>query len=217
MLYVNGDSFTYGTGVDSQDTWPSLLAQRLGMDLVNDAVPGGSNDRIVRTSLDFMTRHRPDLVVIAWSSFLRTEWPSRQLEPQHLHEMDFDQRPIIQVQPNYIKYRSQDQDRIDDYYKVLNIDWAIDRYLNQVLLLQSYLNYSKIRYVFVNALDNYQAGHYAKNPKASCIEPDFLGWPAECFNQWFTKEQRLPDGHLNNIGHRLLAEKLYEHVNDIRS
>lgn len=217
MLYVNGDSFTYGTGVEHSNTWAYLLSQRLGINLVNDAVPGSSNDRIVRTTLDSLAKYNPELVIIAWSSFLRTEWSSMQLEPMHLHEMDFDSRPIIQVQPNYDKYRAADRERIRSYYESLNLDWAMDRYLNQVLLLQSYLKDSKIRYVFVNALDNYSKEFYDKSKKSTNVGNEFLGWPDQCFNQWFTKEQRLPDGHLNELGHRALAEKLYKHVNDIRS
>lgn len=217
MLYVNGDSFTYGTGVDSKDTWPSLLAEKLDLNLVNDAVPGGSNARVIRTTLAFLARHQPSLVVIAWSSFLRTEWPSHGLEPQHLHEMDFGHSPIIQVQPNYTKYRNNDLPAITQYYQNINTNWAIDNYINQVLLLQSYLKYSKIQYVFMNALDNYDADVYRSSNKVKLVTEEFLGWPNQCFNQWFRKDQRLPDGHLNTDGHRVLAEKLYNHVKDIRT
>lgn len=39
-----GCSFTYGTGLCEEQIWPSLLAQRLGVSLVNLAVPGHGLD-----------------------------------------------------------------------------------------------------------------------------------------------------------------------------
>jgi hypothetical protein len=39
-----GCSFTYGTGLHEHQTWPSILARRLGVSLVNLAVPGHGLD-----------------------------------------------------------------------------------------------------------------------------------------------------------------------------
>jgi len=216
MLYTNGDSFTFGTGVQPHTAWPSLLAQYLNCDLVNDAVPGGSNHRIIRTTLDFLSKHKPSFVVIAWSSYLRTEWPSRSLTPQHLHNLDYNDRPIIQVQPNYARYHKNDQTIVESFYENINKEWLIDNYLNQVLLLQSFLKCSKIRYVFVNALDNFDQDFYRK-PKSKLVTGEFLGWPNQCFNHWFNASQRLPDGHLNEQGHLRLAEMILDHVKHSRT
>lgn len=216
MLYANGDSFTFGTGVDQQYTWPALLAGKLNIELVNDAVPGGSNYRIVRTTLDFLSRHKPKLVVIAWSSYLRFELPSQNARPTSITNLEYNGQPIIQVQPNYNKYRSEDLHIVDSFYKNINQEWLMDNYLNQVLLLQNYLKYSKIQYVFVNALDNYDREFY-RNPKSKLVTGEFLGWPNQCFNQWFNASQRLPDGHLNEQGHCQLTEMLLDHVKHCRS
>jgi hypothetical protein len=216
MLYTNGDSFTFGTGVQSNNTWPSLLAKQLNYELVNDAVPGSSNHRIVRTTLDFLSKHKPNLVVIAWSSYLRTEWPSQALVPQHIHNVDYNDRPIIQVQPNYTKYHKDDHGFVELFYKNINKEWLIDNYLNQILLLQSFLKCSKIQYVFVNALDNFDQDFYRK-PKSKLVTGEFLGWPNQCFNQWFNASQRLPDGHLNEQGHLYLTEMILNHVKHCRT
>lgn len=212
MLYANGDSFTYGTGVDKQNTWPALLAKELGYELVNDAVPGGSNHRVVRTTIDFLSKHKPKLVVVAWSSYLRTEWPSSDPNPTAVANLDYNGQPIIQVQPNYTKYNKKDLHTVEEFYRNANQEWLIDNYINQVLLLQNYLKYSTIQYVFVNALDNYEREFYRSKTKTNLVTGEFLGWPNQCFNQWFDASQRLPDGHLNEQGHVRLTEMLLNHV-----
>jgi len=216
MLYVNGDSFTFGTGVKEQNSWPTLLAKNLNFDLVNEAMPGGSNYRIVRKTLDFLSVHRPQLVVIAWSSYLRTEFSSQNSCPAGVNNLDYNGQPIIQVQPNYNKYHKHDIGVVESFYKTANQEWLMDNYLNQVLLLQSYLKCSKIQHVFVNALDNYDREFY-RRPKSKLVTGEFLGWPNQCFNQWFDASQRLPDGHLNEQGHVRLMEMLLDHVKHCRT
>ena len=49
-LYFNGCSFTYGSGLDNpaDACWAALVAKHYNAEYKNDAVPGGSNDRIVK-------------------------------------------------------------------------------------------------------------------------------------------------------------------------
>ncbi len=47
-LYFNGCSHTYGDDLtDFNKAWPGLIAKQIGCNFVNDAVSGGTNDRIV--------------------------------------------------------------------------------------------------------------------------------------------------------------------------
>lgn len=51
------------------------LATHLELDLVCDAVSGSSNDRILRTTGDYLKYgFEPDLIVIGWSTWEREEW-----------------------------------------------------------------------------------------------------------------------------------------------
>ena len=75
ILYVNGDSHSYGNNVkDNIKTFANLLSQALDFKLVNSAKSGASNDRIIRTTRNFLADNRPDLVVIGWSTWEREEW-----------------------------------------------------------------------------------------------------------------------------------------------
>lgn len=77
ILYVNGDSHSVGSELkDPAQAWPCLLADRLGLTLVNDAKAGGSNTRILRTAGNF-TNHsnlQNIFVIIGWTSWEREEW-----------------------------------------------------------------------------------------------------------------------------------------------
>lgn len=57
-LVVNGCSFTYGDGLDDPTTqaWPALLANKLGVPVVNIAMGGTSNDRIYRKTVDYFLK-----------------------------------------------------------------------------------------------------------------------------------------------------------------
>lgn len=55
-------------------SYGQILANKLGAEFACEAISGASNSRIHRTTMDFLKRHRPDLVVIGWSTWEREEW-----------------------------------------------------------------------------------------------------------------------------------------------
>ena len=94
LIYANGDSFTWGTGIGNitakpqhnwkkfdtarlENTWPGQLAQIMDGEFVNDGWAGGSNARAVRRTKQFVNSIK-DIsnlyVVIAWSSAVRIEY-----------------------------------------------------------------------------------------------------------------------------------------------
>ncbi len=78
-LVVNGCSWTYCQGLDDPKTqgWPALLANRLGVEVVNLAVPGCGNDSIHRRTYEYVYENLPTgskpFFVIGWSQFWRRE------------------------------------------------------------------------------------------------------------------------------------------------
>lgn len=75
-LYVNGDSHTAQTYPDDGQTATQLLAKKFNLEYINQALPGGSNQRIIRTAWQDLRDLDPakTIVVIGWTSFERTEW-----------------------------------------------------------------------------------------------------------------------------------------------
>jgi hypothetical protein len=80
-LVTNGCSFTYGDELTDPKTqaWPALLAKKLGVPIVNLALPGTGNDCILRRTTEYLyensTTNSKPLVIIAWSQdWRREEW-----------------------------------------------------------------------------------------------------------------------------------------------
>jgi hypothetical protein len=76
ILYVNGDSNSEGSECkDLEQSWPYLLAKRLGRTLINEAKGGTSNPRIMRVASQALsTSDRNTFVVVGWTSWEREEW-----------------------------------------------------------------------------------------------------------------------------------------------
>ena len=96
-LYVNGDSHTAAAEArnpaafaedDSRYhdmgrvphpenlavSWCTVLSQKLQAQITVQAESASSNQRILRTTRQWLSQHRPDLVVIQWSTWERQEW-----------------------------------------------------------------------------------------------------------------------------------------------
>lgn len=75
-LYVNGDSHTAQCYPNNGPSATQILADKFNLTYKSSALPGGSNQRIIRTSWQDLKHYEPckTVVVIGWSSFERTEW-----------------------------------------------------------------------------------------------------------------------------------------------
>jgi len=76
LILTNGDSWTGGIYLGSKNKlWPGQLAQHCGSHVVNLAIGGASNQRIFRTTLEFLydTKTMPTCIIIGWTSLLRYE------------------------------------------------------------------------------------------------------------------------------------------------
>lgn len=77
-LWINGDSHTFGSYGHHRvkNTFGQQVADYFNWSATNIAEPGGSNQRIIRTTIQAL----PDLdpaetfILIGWSSWERTEW-----------------------------------------------------------------------------------------------------------------------------------------------
>jgi hypothetical protein len=99
IIYVNGDSHSAGAeavnnhcfaGDDSKYwqwnmrwephpdnlrvSYGRVLADMLGANLYCQARSAGSNDRIIRTTKEYLANNRPDAIVIGWTTWEREEW-----------------------------------------------------------------------------------------------------------------------------------------------
>lgn len=78
-IFFNGDSHTDGAELldPTNEAYSYRLAKLLDAEIVgNPAVSGASNDRILRTTEDFLRdcEEYPNLIVIGWSEPIRYDW-----------------------------------------------------------------------------------------------------------------------------------------------
>ena len=68
-----GCSFTLGTGLTYEHTWPHLVSQEFGLKNYNLGISGGSNDSAFRLGNHYIPKLKPSVVVFAGTGFDRLD------------------------------------------------------------------------------------------------------------------------------------------------
>jgi hypothetical protein len=154
-MYFNGCSFTYGDELPNpqQSAWPTLVCSELKCDFLNDAVSGGTNDRIMYKTVQNINNY--DYFVIAWTNYNRfTEYnpvdnfeinfnPNLHMDPARHHSND--------LKKNYSKYKDYGQ----IYYKYWYNDlFEFKKWLQQIILLQSFFKQHNKSFLMLNTSNN---------------------------------------------------------------
>lgn len=144
--FFTGCSFTYGDDLadPTKSAWPVIVASRKNIHFVNNAVSGSSNERIVYQIIKNIDRY--DSFYIAWTAVSRF---TRYFQDNH--EVNFN------IQLKNLRF---EQDRYFlDYGNLHYRYWyselfAFKAWLQQVVLLQTYLDAKLKKWVMVNTFDN---------------------------------------------------------------
>lgn len=209
VIYTIGDSFTYGEELeDRNNAWPSLLANKFDMSLINEGKPGVGNEYIIKRTILAVSKHRPDLVIIGWTSCARQEhaddlgvydiWPgcsSKKFENNQ-----------YQNRKDFIKYITANNNDMHEYR----------RWLRQVVLLQSFLQNHNIDYIMCNTFDNqHRFGKYytlCQDYYDLIDDSKFVGWPNDGMVEWAYGTPHGPGRHPLELGHQRIADKIAEYI-----
>jgi len=192
--------------------WSGVMASTLGCDeLVNDAEPGSSNDRIMRTTMDWVIKNHKKgddlLVVIGWSGFFRVEL------------YDTWQNMYVNLSPlQSNEYTNSEEDKFAKsfFYKTVGDEAVVNKFLHQVLYMQSFLDSKGVKYIFSNAImtvpqmvEPYQHFSHLLNE----VKPNFMGFNDETFGGFVHENDYpiAPEGHPLEDAHRDWGLKLTEH------
>ena len=216
-IVTAGDSFTYGEELtDLQRAWPYVLGKKLNYDVVNLGRPACSNDRIFRLMFEYLidfNNSKPDLVVIGWTS------PGRMEFADDIGHYD--------VWPGYggnlftrdgCSWRQELVNYINTYH---NSEYLHKKFLQQVIMMQSFLTSKNIRYVMLNTLQNeYYKQHPIKNPDRSDYfkeidKTQFIGFNESGMIEWVEGCKKGPNGHFLEKGHEIVANQIYEHIRNL--
>jgi len=201
MILANGCSHTAGS--ESSVHYPGLVAGRMNMRCVNIAHPGGSNHRILRSTLEWLESNAvPELVIIGWSTHERFELPYK---GEWL---------------DYTSNKSSDSVRIDQFYRYLDLycaDWnrGLEATLTYQLSLSTYLESRNINYIFCNMFNSIPA--HCQHPvwqalnKAKYYQPhsSFIERLRDLHHRCFSSTV-----HGNEFIHECIADELYKFIEE---
>ena len=215
-IVTAGDSFTYGEELaDLNSAWPFVLAKLCGdATCVNLGKPAASNDKIIRLLMSHLMatdQVMPDLVVIGWTSAARIEWA--------------DDYGTYDVWPGYggnlftRDSATWRRDLVDYISKFHSSAYIHQRFLQQVILMQSFLESKGIRYVMLNTIQNeyYKKSFFPEQPWyfEHVNKTNFLGFDKEGMAEWTHEVKKGPHHHFLEEGHQIVAKKVYEHIRDL--
>lgn len=234
-LFANGCSFTWGgalyqslydasgnlldynnTSAENtqrlKEVWPYHLSKLLNLnDCINLSMGCGSNDRILRTTLDFFTnmRNKRDLsqwiAVVQWTQSARYEY------------WDEDTQSWAMVTPGHVNLgKKVDYSSVSDRlnkYKDLTYAYQTNRthaqkYWTQVVSLAAFFDQLAIPYWFTNlSMDNWNElepfqQEYLKN-KVKWLNGALYG-----FNSLF--EDKFKSSHPSLLGHQQIAQSMHD-------
>lgn len=205
-----GDSFTYGEELsDTNSSWPYKLSNMIGAECVNLGQPAASNDSIIRRTMDHLNvTNDVDLVVIGWSNIGRSEFS--------------DEFGYYDVWPGYqgklfardgSNWRNELVEYISKYH---NSEAFHRKFIQQVILLQSYLKSRDIKYVMLNIVQNeyYKKKFFDGNHQYfSQVDTDnFIGFNESGMLEWTYGCEQGKSGHFLEEGHNIVANRIYEHI-----
>jgi len=210
LLQTFGCSFTYGEELPDPETqsWPALLAQKLGYELHNYGLGGCGNNYMIKTAMKKVPMHTPDLAIVAWTSCNRVEFA--------------DENGVYDIAPGWFRRFKTYQPHRQEIAKYItayhNENYQYRNWLRSVVLLQDFFKLRNVNYRFVNAFDNQDLiSKYRKTSQdiESLIDTSkFIGWPDKSMVVWTHKEEdalpRGPGGHPLEEGHQRIADVIFD-------
>ena len=174
QLYANGCSWTAGNGLHEDKNitegkrleeyaWPHVLGNKFGLSVINNAEGAGSNQRVLRTTTDFVKslteeQRKETLVVIGWSTPERGEiyLSDEHVEFPGWYKFNAAQKFSDQFHPSAIIPKDYVK-KIDDYQRMY-VEYVhsqhanLVNYFQQKYLLSNLLENLEIKYCFFNSL-----------------------------------------------------------------
>ena len=201
-LVTAGCSFTFGQGLSNPKTqsWPAVLANKLGLECVNLGHCGASNEFITNTVIKHFLINDPGdcFLIIAYSGIERMSFGYHN-----------DDEQLVHLTPNSRIFKKL-SDTI--YPEFTNQVYATRKLLLDMMRTQAWLEKKDISYAMVNgfatlSIEDQETRWYYNQLN----QKNLINFTTITFNV-IVKDEKLFDGHPNEIGHQRIANKLYENL-----
>jgi len=201
-IYANGCSYVAGAGLQDnpRKTAIHFLAEELNCEYFNNAKGGGSNQRIVRTTIDWLLKNKDRwnevLVLIGWTGVLRYEI---------LLGKEWIQINSIDREIEFLGKKIPTTDFWKLYLKNFNnIEEMFSKYLDSILYLQLFLESNNIKYIFWNTFFTGPFGLEKKHtifnlPMEKLKKKNIDKWNIINKEYWATTENESWEKYLNEL------------------
>jgi len=180
IIYANGCSWVNGGGLDhpEKDRYITLLGKKLKCDIINESMKGGSNDRIVRKTYDWLVNNKEHwsnlVVLLGWTDVNRTEFISdNNIKYQKMQW--FYARNEWPYSESYVRQRNMgfNSDEIhiksQKYYKYLHsFEQSYNKNWHQILGLQSFMKLNNIKYFMFRSFGLFYPSYDKKSDDFIC-------------------------------------------------
>ena len=138
-----GCSFTFGVGINYEDSFTNIVADASGMNNVNWAVPGSSNDTAFRLCQQYLQKKTPSMVILNSPSPYRLELFSEYDGESRSHNITSHQR---QGEPPLGSNFECPIEFFDERFSLLNRE-------KNILAMEMLCSKNKIKFLHLNAED----------------------------------------------------------------
>lgn len=211
----------------SWDKWPTILARKLDMEVINLGCGGSGNEGIYSRVSDFISetpKEKIGLVIVAWSRAHRRDWEWANL---------FTPRIVYGSNTKFKKYvlnwTSETFDTKGDAYYFMRRS-VRNFYALQILCERYNIPYKQVcalnpisELIKENKIDS--MNYFLTSSQFEEIDKDnFIGWPifehmnGFCLNDFIKKGRNESlmiseeDRHPNDLGQRVIADIIYENL-----
>jgi len=201
ILYVNGDSHSYGYDAGGKDyAYGKYVADALGYDYVCDAVSACSNDSIIDRTLKYFDSQTPDLIIIGWSTWERETW-YWQNQTYHVTASGFD-TVHPQLQDRYKKWVINNCDpeyqqfkELQNHSKIYHFHQFLSNHNIKHLFFNCYnhffytAEYNKSKFDWANSYidpydENFTYYYWLKNMGYKPANPKFYHYGTDAHQAW---------------------------------
>lgn len=236
-LVAFGCSHTNGSMLDGRNSaseynvrkgFPGMLAKRHGYELINISKPGGSNQHIFRTVLDFINNHMDNqneyLFLINWTGANRIElrYPEKNDLHKYVHygdHLDFKSVPFtVGIKPSIYTYKPIVH--LIKYIPYLfNDDMMFDKWATYAYSLQCVLKKNNIRYLMSNTCEGLKSTEYNANiiNKLDTLHYPNITRDKDSMVVWLLDQgiKKTPCWHFREYGHQVWADRLETYLKEL--
>lgn len=179
----------------SSRAWPAVLATRLGCQVSNQSIVGGSNDRIFRLAIEQTLQHHWDLVICAWTSVNRFDLTDGKRDLAITARVHWEFKWVKQF--------------IDAHWDQTRAD---TNFVTKLAALQGYFAQRNQPYLFVKST-RLRLCKEAVLLEKHLDQTYLIDWNND-FYSWTTECPKGADGHILEQGQQKVANILYQYIKD---